>query len=347
MANFTPSSGGLGAFYTGNMAPPMRMPDGSLAPAPTTSPSYNINDFYRGILPATTPQVPPALPAQPVINQVHSIAINPDGTPVGYGASSAPSMQQTMLEQHQTPTAAPPALSAINNNFGIPGASGTVIDNKSQDRLNSPALAFGGGGTLGGGVASPPYPGDLSSGGSPSTGGGTQYVSPDGSIRVPDQAGTSQMPPGYRPNVPSIPAPPTVQAPQQMRVIPNPAYAAAMAQMMAANNTRDIHAKVNVQASKPLPPRYISVPGGSANLPSVPPPIQTVQIASGRTVPVGTTGTAQGGQYTYHVLSNGSIMRSDGVITATANGPVGVAAVANSNQYKDASVPTPGGKFGE
>lgn len=77
-------------------------------------------------------------------------------------------------------------------------------------------------------------------------------------------------------------------------------------------------------------------------LPSLPGnPSGNVMIATGKVVPIGTT--ADG--FTVH--PDGSITDKYGNVTATAKGPVGVAAVANSNSYKDASVPTPGGKFGE
>jgi hypothetical protein len=54
--------------------------------------------------------------------------------------------------------------------------------------------------------------------------------------------------------------------------------------------------------------------------PYVPPP-PTVRISSGRDVPVGTTGTAQGGRYHYQVQSDGSVRNTDtGRTTARAPG---------------------------
>lgn len=64
--------------------------------------------------------------------------------------------------------------------------------------------------------------------------------------------------------------------------------------------------------------------GGLAALPSI-------RIASGRTVPIGSTGSAQGGRYSYAVQPNGSVVNTTtGHVTATPTGPVGVAAVANA-----------------
>lgn len=75
MANFIPSRP-LPDFYAGNMAPPMRMPDGSLAPAPNTlSPAdaAAYQAWYQSSL--------PTLPKPPSVPPIRSIEINPDGTP--------------------------------------------------------------------------------------------------------------------------------------------------------------------------------------------------------------------------------------------------------------------------
>lgn len=134
--------------------------------------------------------------------------------------------------------------------------------------------------------------------------------------------------------------PPTTQYTQQQMQVANPAYEA----YIKAQNADDIGAgpgsfadlQSGLAALTPpktglaaIPPKTISV-----NRPiSVP----MATTATGQTVPIGST--SQGGSdpngnpYTYTVQPNGSIVNNLGQITATANGPVGVAAVAAQNNF--------------
>jgi hypothetical protein len=71
-----------------------------------------------------------------------------------------------------------------------------------------------------------------------------------------------------------------------------------------------------IPSAPPAPPPMSGSPFVSR---PIPPPPPTVQIASGKTVPVGTTGTAQGGRYSYSVMPDGSILNTTtGRITSPA-----------------------------
>lgn len=87
-------------------------------------------------------------------------------------------------------------------------------------------------------------------------------------------------------------------------------------------------------ATQPNPPPARPASGsGGGSIPDL--YGQPVAIASGKTVPIGTTGTAQDGGYSYAVQPDGSILNTTtGHVTATPTGPVGVAAVANTGQTK-------------
>lgn len=84
----------------------------------------------------------------------------------------------------------------------------------------------------------------------------------------------------------------------------------------------------------PAPPKYISAPGSSAQVPEDK-VAQLVKLLSGKTVPVGTTGTSNGGAYDYVVQKDGSILnRTTGKITAAAPVPAPKApAPAPGNSY--------------
>lgn len=147
---------------------------------------------------------------------------------------------------------------------------------------------------------------------------------------------------------PAVPSPPTTQYTQQQMQVANPAYEA----YIKAQNADDIGAgpgsfadlQSSLAALTPpalptvAPPKTITV---SRPQPVLAPPPPMATIATGKTVPVGSIsqgGVGPDGQpYTYTVQPDGSIVDSDGRVTALPSGPVGVAATAAQNYYKSAA----------
>lgn len=88
-----------------------------------------------------------------------------------------------------------------------------------------------------------------------------------------------------------------------------------------------------------------SPPGGSGtSMPGAPPPmphprpsVPMVDIASGRTVPIGTTGTAQGGRYGYQVMDDGSVWNTTtGLMTAPPTVKTAAPSAASSSSQPNA-----------
>jgi hypothetical protein len=67
-------------FYTGSMAPPLRMPGGGYSPAPAVSPALSVDAMYQGIY---------GDPSEGLASRtVRVVPVNPDGTPYATTASA-------------------------------------------------------------------------------------------------------------------------------------------------------------------------------------------------------------------------------------------------------------------
>lgn len=106
----------------------VRMPDGSLAPAPQMSPPTSLADIYGGMYAPAGTSGSTALTSHPV----KLVAIGRDGNPVTSGSASLrPSTGDLVASSTAT---------------GIPHANGTILLDKDQSRLDpGTGLAFAGG----------------------------------------------------------------------------------------------------------------------------------------------------------------------------------------------------------
>lgn len=116
-------AGNLADFYTGSMAPPDRMPDGSLKPSIAT-PQMSIADMYKGIYQTGAPAARPNVTAEGLNVRgvtTKDIVIGPNGFPVATGPKPepAPVVQNgydsgyVKTNTDRLPVGGPPALAAI------------------------------------------------------------------------------------------------------------------------------------------------------------------------------------------------------------------------------------------
>lgn len=150
-------------FYSGSMAPPLRLPNGTLVPAPAVQPQESVDQMYQGIYPQSdtigrvetvnpdgSPQNPGIARVTPEgldVRNVRTVSIDPvTGNPVSpqvqtvvdamqqgspYDAAYEPGIPTSSAYRGGWGSDAFPSIVAS----GIPHAGGTEIDNKDQARL--------------------------------------------------------------------------------------------------------------------------------------------------------------------------------------------------------------------
>lgn len=87
--NWTPSGGALSNFYSGSMAPPIKLPNGQYIPAPNV---LSVEEIYRGILPAAPPAPRTSLTSRPVT----TVPVDAYGNPITRTAASPSGIQRTV-----------------------------------------------------------------------------------------------------------------------------------------------------------------------------------------------------------------------------------------------------------
>lgn len=149
-------------FYSGNMAPPLRLPNGTLVPAPAVQPQESVDQMYQGIYPQSdtigrvetvnpdgssqNPGIARVTPEGLDVRNVRTVSIDPvTGNPVSpqvqtvvdamqgspYDAAYEPGIPTSSAYRGGWGSDAFPSIVAS----GIPHAGGTEIDNKDQARL--------------------------------------------------------------------------------------------------------------------------------------------------------------------------------------------------------------------